>query len=91
MTTEAVLLGVSSFSYFPGKPTYTEKFLVKKGFIERVTDPEKLARRVEETLARIDSVRLSQQRKVEKLVSTFEDPVKFMADVLAGIARRFGG
>ena len=86
MTTEAVLLGVPSFSYFPGKPTYTEKFLIRKGLITRITEADKLARKVHQTLTKIGRVKAEQQRKAQRLISKLEDPVRFMANVIADAA-----
>jgi hypothetical protein len=89
MTTEAVLLGVPSFSYFPGEPPYTERFLIKKGLVRRVLDAEKLACKVHETLNKIDMVRLKQQKKAQKLIGSLEDLINFMADTIANAAYAF--
>jgi len=76
MTTEAALLGLPVISYYPGEPTYVERFLVNQGLVERILDPARIAQRV---------VAISKSRDTEfyrkrsaKLTNSMEDPLKII-------------
>jgi len=76
MTAEAALLGVPTFSCYPGKPFLIEDYLVKKGLIIRETNCMRIREKVLKTLDNIETVRKTQAMKARKLTNTFEDPIK---------------
>lgn len=74
MTAEAAMMGLPVISYYPGEPTFVEKFLVNQGLVDRILDPTRIAQRV---------VAISKNRDTEfyrkrsaKLVDSMEDPLK---------------
>jgi len=75
MTTEAALLGVPTLSCYPDKPSLVEKYLIKKGLIVRETVLERVRAKVLETLKNIESIQKAQAVKVQRLTSSFEDPI----------------
>jgi len=80
MSTEAALLGVPTFSCYPGEPTLIEKYLIRKGLIVREETPEKTAEKIADQLKRIDFIRKRQSERARRLVEKFEDPVRVIAD-----------
>lgn len=75
MTSEAVLLGVPTFSCYPEEPYLIEKYLLSKGLATRETNPMKLARRILEVLDNLKTARKKQSENARRLTSAFEDPV----------------
>jgi hypothetical protein len=82
MTSEAALLGVPTFSCYPGKPYLIEKYLLSKGLTIRETSPEKLTRKILETLDNLSVAKEKQREKAEKLTSTFEDPIEVITKTI---------
>lgn len=76
MTAEAALLGVPSISYYPGKTTCVESFLIKRGLVEKISDPAEIARGVAEILENLPSVRSSQEKRASSILSRMDDPIK---------------
>jgi len=79
MSVEAALLGVPTFSCYPGEPFIIEKYLIKKGLLIRETTPEKAAEKILDQLGNISSARKKQAEKAWKLTEKFEDPVEIIA------------
>lgn len=75
MTAEAALLGVPAISYYPGEPTFVEKFLVNYGLVERILDPTRVAQRTV-AISKSQDFREFYKKKSAKLVSSMEDPVR---------------
>lgn len=75
MTAEAALLGVPVISYYPGEPTFVERFLINYGLVERVLDPGRIAQRVL-AIFKSEDFREFYQKKSAKLVRTLEDPLR---------------
>jgi len=75
MTQEAALLGVPTFSCYPGKPYIIENYLVKKGLTVRETDTNKIERLILKILADPKSARQRQVKEAKKLTDTYEDPI----------------
>jgi len=82
MTSEAALLGVPTFSCYPGEPYLVEKYLLKKGLITRETKPKRLTAMISKTLDNLQTVKNKQQEKARRLTSTFEDPVKVISETI---------
>ncbi|RLI03519.1 lipid-A-disaccharide synthase [Candidatus Bathyarchaeota archaeon] len=76
MTTEAALLGVPTFSFYPSEPFIVLKYLIRKGFVKLVRDPNELAMKILETLDNIKDEKRKQRERAERLVETFEDPIQ---------------
>ena len=74
MTAEAALLGIPVISYYPGEPTFVERFLIKYGLVERVLDPGRIAQRAF-AISKSDDFREFYQKKSAKLVGSMEDPL----------------
>jgi hypothetical protein len=83
MNTEAALLGVPTFSFYPGKPTYIEKFLSKKGLLKRVVNPKSLTRKIVKTLKNLDEVKKVCTLKARKLILNMEDPAKVVVKTIS--------
>ena len=75
MTAEAALLGVPVISYYPGDPTFVERFLIKYGLVERVLDPGRIAQRAF-AISKSEDFREFYQKKSAKLLRSLEDPLR---------------
>ena len=75
MTQEAALLGVPTFSCYPGKPFIIENYLVRKRLTIRETDTNKIKKLILKILADPKSARKKQAKRAKKLTDTFEDPL----------------
>lgn len=75
MTAEAALLGIPTISCYPRDPTLVEKYLVKEKLILRITNPEKMVKRVIKILHNYESVKETQREKAKALTSKMEDPL----------------
>ena len=75
MTAEAALLGVPVLSYYPGEPTFVEKFLIKYGLVERILDSGRIAQRTS-AICKSPDFREFYQKKSAKLLRGMEDPIK---------------
>lgn len=80
MSEESALLGVPTFSCYPGEPSLIEKYLVKKGLIIRQRSPQESAEGIIKTLKRIDTAKARQSERARRLVETFEDPIEVITD-----------
>ena len=76
MTAEAALLGVPTFSCYPGEPYIIERYLIRKKLVIRETNPEKAVKRVLKTLDNVNYVKKRRSEIVKRLVETFEDPIE---------------
>ncbi|HUK51140.1 MAG TPA: DUF354 domain-containing protein, partial [Terriglobales bacterium] len=75
MTAESSLLGVPAISYYPGDPTFVEKFLIHYGLVERILDPGRIAQRAN-GISRSAEFREFYQKKSTKLIRSMEDPLR---------------
>jgi predicted glycosyltransferase len=75
MTAEAALLGVPAISYYPGDPTFVERFLMNYGLVERVLDPGRVAQRAF-AISKSQDFREFYQKKSARLVRSMEDPLR---------------
>ena len=75
MTAEAALLGVPAISYYPGDPTFVERFLIKYGLIERILDPGRIAQRAK-AISKSADFREYYQKKSARLLRSMEDPLR---------------
>jgi hypothetical protein len=75
MTAEAALLGVPVISYYPGEPTFVEKFLINYGLVERILDSGRIAQRTK-AICVSQEFREFYQRKSAKLLRSMEDPLR---------------
>ena len=76
MSAEAALLGIPTYSSYPGEPYLIERYLVKKGLLVRETDYGRITKGVLEILEDPVEARRTQSSKAQELVSGFEDPVE---------------
>lgn len=76
MTAEAALLGIPTFSCYPGKPSLIEKYLVKKQLVIREPQWRTLEAKVLKTLRNIDSATKTQAARAKELTDSFEDPIE---------------
>ncbi len=76
MTAEAALLGIPTFSCYPGQPSLVEKYLVKKQLVVRETQWRTLEAKVLKTLENIDNLRKIQSTRAKELTDSFEDPIE---------------
>lgn len=75
MTAEAALLGVPVISYYPGDPTFVERFLMNYGLVERFLDPGRVAQRAI-AISKSQDFREFYQKKSAKLIRSMEDPLR---------------
>lgn len=75
MTAEAALLGVPAISYYPGDPTFVEKFLINYGLVERILDPGRIAQRAK-AISKSSDFREFYQKKSSRLLRSMEDPLR---------------
>jgi uncharacterized protein len=75
MTAEAALLGIPVISYYPGDPTFVERFLINYGLVERLHDPGRVAQRAI-TISESAEFREFYRKKSVKLRKSMEDPLK---------------
>ena len=76
MTAEAALLGVPTFSCYPGKPFLIEKFLVRKRLVAREADWCKTETKILKILKDTNSERKVQLTRAKELTDSFEDPTE---------------
>lgn len=79
MSAEAALMGVPTISCYPGRPYIIERYLMKRGLIQRETSPERVVDLIMGILDDLDSVRRTQISRARRLTSRFEDPVEVIA------------
>lgn len=75
MTAEAALLGVPAISYYPGEPTFVERFLINYGLVERILDSGRIAQRTQ-AICGSQEFREFYQRKSGRLLHSMEDPLR---------------
>jgi len=80
MTTEAALLGVPTFSCYPGEPFIVLKYLMRKKLVKLERDPKVLAKKVLVSLDNIEYERKRQAERAKRLVETFEDPIEVITN-----------
>lgn len=76
MTAEAALLGVPTFSCYPGKPFLLEEFLIRKHLIAREANWRKTKTRILKILNDPRSAREAQLTRARELTDSFEDPIE---------------
>lgn len=86
MTTEAALLGVPTFSCYPDKSFLIEEYLIKKNLIIKETVPEKVTKRIINTLDNLGYERKKQKERAWRLVKKFEDPVEVILNEVKKVA-----
>ncbi len=77
MTAEAALLGIPVISYYPGDPTFVEKFLIHYELVERLHDPGRIAQRAL-AISESTDFREFYRKKSIKLRKSMEDPLKIV-------------
>ena len=75
MTAEAALLGVPVISYYPGDPTFVERFLINYGLVERILDPGRVAQRAISVSKNVEFREFYRKRST-RLVRSMEDPLR---------------
>ena len=78
MTAEAALLGLPVISYYPGEPTFVERFLIRYGLVERILDSGRIAQRTN-AICKSQDFREFYQKKSARLLHTMEDPIRVIA------------
>lgn len=87
MTIEAALLGVPTFSCYPGKPFLIERYLMEEGLIVRETNPEEVTRKIFNAFDDLELVKAKLKEKRRKLVDYFEDPTEVIATTVKDVAQ----
>jgi len=75
MSAEAALMGVPTISCYPGEPTYVDKYLFRVGLAEKVSQVDKIAKRVRHYL-NSEALADRQKEKANRLLSRMEDPIR---------------
>jgi len=75
MNAEAALLGIPTISCFPMEPTYVEKFLIKKGLMEKILDQRKISLKVIKILKEKTLIEKN-KKKAKELLEKMEDPLQ---------------
>jgi len=74
MTAEAALLGVPSISFYPGPPTYVDRYLMRLGLVARIGSVRAIMRHAIRILHDPNCEKTS-RAKSAKIVSRMEDPI----------------
>lgn len=82
MTAEAAMLGTPAISCYPREPTIVDRYLVGKKLILRLTDPEKITKKIMDILNDFENVHKMQQERARSLVAGMEDPVEVILKVI---------
>lgn len=77
MCAEAALLGVPVISYYPGEPTFVDRFLINYGLIDRLHDPGRIAQRAV-VISKNQDFRDLCRKKSAKLLQGMEDPLRII-------------
>jgi len=85
MSAEAALLGIPTYSSYPGEPYLVERYLVERGLVIRETDYGRIARGVLEILEDPVEARRAQSSRARELVSGFEDPVEVIVGEIENV------
>jgi len=85
MSAEAALLGIPTYSSYPGEPYLIERYLVERGLVIRETDYGRIARGVLEILEDPVEARRAQSSRARELVSGFEDPVEVIVGEIENV------
>jgi len=83
MTAEAALLGVPSFSCYPGEPTIVESFLVRRGLLYHPERPEVMVKMIRQVLKDPNRHKKRWKAKAARLVSQMEDPVEKIREAVS--------
>lgn len=75
MTAEAAMLGVPVISYYPGDPTFVERYLMNYGLVERILDPTRIAHRAL-TISKSKELHQFHRKKSARLMESMEDPLQ---------------
>lgn len=82
MTAEAALLGVPTFSCYPGKPFIIEEFLIRKHLVAREADWRKARTKILKILKNLSEARKVQVKKAKELTDRFEDPIEVIVKAI---------
>jgi predicted glycosyltransferase len=77
MCAEAALLGVPVISYYPGEPTFVDRFLINYGLVERIHDPSRIAQRTL-SMSKSRDFREFYRKKSTRLLRSMEDPLRLI-------------
>ena len=86
MTAEAALLGVPTFSCYPGKLFLIEEFLIRKRLVARETDWRKANTRILKILKDPKSAREVQSTRAKELTDSFEDPIEVIVKAVEKVS-----
>lgn len=75
MTAEAALMGIPAISYYPGEPTFVDRFLIAYGLVERLHDPGRIAQRAL-GISKSREFREFYRKKSMRLGRSMEDPLR---------------
>lgn len=78
MTAEAALMGIPTISCYPSKPTYVERYLIKKGLVVRSLNPRKVVRQIRDYL-KDEELKDRLKLKAEGLLNSMDDPIDAIA------------
>jgi predicted glycosyltransferase len=87
MTAEAALMGVPTISCYPSEPTYVDRYLLRKGLVERILSPERIVSRVRRFLSD-PKLTNRQKKKADLLLGKMEDPVRIIMTHLGLLRKR---
>jgi len=80
MTAEAALLGTPAISCYPREPTDVEKYLIRRGLVQRITDSDEASSEIIRVLENLNEIRSTRARRARELMEGMEDPL----DVVIG-------
>ncbi|MFH0847879.1 MAG: DUF354 domain-containing protein [archaeon] len=81
MTAEAALLGVPTISCYPSEPTYVDKFLIRRGLLERRTALETIVSRSVHLLSKGKG--RERKTRAQTLLDGMEDPLAYIEGEVA--------
>lgn len=84
MNREAALLGTPTISYYPQELLGVDKFLIKKGLMQRILNPKGISR----VLPKLGEKKQELRRKARRLVKSLEDPFDVIEKEISSLAAR---
>lgn len=84
MNREAALLGIPTISYYPQELLGVDRFLIKKGLMQRILNPEEISK----ALPKLIETKQELRRKARRLVKSLEDPFNVIEREISSLAAR---
>jgi hypothetical protein len=82
MTAESALMGVPTISYYPGRITYVEQYLIKRKLVRKCVSVDEALKTISSMLENLEAVREEQKHRAGELINEMQDPVETICEVI---------